>query len=412
MRIPTICIVCLGFLFVTELHAENWPCWRGPMHNGNSNETQVPTQWNATENVKWKTAIPGVGHSSPIVWGDAIFLTTCELENRTRRLLRVDRESGAVVWSNIIAEASIEEMHRDNTPASATPTTDGQHVFVVFCVESELLVSAVDLDGEISWSRSVDSFEASHGFCSSLVLDGNSLFLSGLQDGASAFVAALEKSTGEILWKVPRTKQIRSYSTPFLCEIGDTKAILLSGADQTIAYNRHTGETLWEMAGPGSKTVSSIVACDQCKTAFICGGRDNKFIAVDLRRTVEASTPQISWTETKAIPYMTSPLLFDGRLHILSDEGVYRCYEASSGRVLNERRAVGAVKASMIANANYIFVTEVSGRTTVIKNDESWSVVSQNQLDEEVVASPALSNGDLIIRGRNHLFLIRQGATG
>jgi outer membrane protein assembly factor BamB len=324
-------------------------------------------------------------------------------------LLKIDRETGKVLWDREIAVSPIEEMHRDNSPASATPVTDGKFVYVVFQVNGDLEVSAIDFAGEKAWTNRVGSFEASHGFCSNLVLDGNRIFLSGLQDGPDAFVAALDKRSGEVLWKVPRAKRVRSYSTPLLCSIRNRPALMLSGAEQTVAYDRETGETIWEIDGPGSKTVSSIVTCDLSDLAFVCGGRDNQFFAVPMNahQPAVAGPPAIAWKAIKGIPYMTSPLLSKGKLHILSDEGIYRCYDPASGSVLKEIRAVGATQSSMIASEDYIYITETSGRTTVIKNDEHWTVVAENNLNERVVSSLAASNNIIFIRTDESLIALR-----
>ena len=392
-----------------QLHAENWPGWRGPTRDGHTTEHNLPVRWSETENVLWKIPVAGNGHSSPIVWDEAVFITTCYTDTQSRRLLKIDRDTGKVLWDREIAVSPIEEMHRDNSPASATPVTDGKLVYVVFLVNGGLEVSAIDFAGEKVWTKRVGTFEASHGFCSNLVLDGDRIFLSGLQDGPDAFVAALGKLSGEVVWKVPRTKRVRSYSTPLLCSIHNCPALLLSGAEQTVAYDRATGQTIWEIDGPGSKTVSSIVACEQCDLAFVCGGRDNQFFAICMNSHLKTapSPPTIAWKAIKGIPYMTSPLFSKGKLHILSDEGIYRCYDPASGRVLKEVRAVGSLQSSMIASEDYIYITETSGRTTVIKNDENWTVVAKNDLNDRVVSSLAASQGTLFVRTNDSLIALR-----
>lgn len=406
-------MAALSLVIVTAfspiLFADNWPCWRGPNYDGTSQEEDLPIRWSETENVHWRVAIDGVGHSSPIAWEDSIFLTYCNEAEQTRQLLRIDRETGKVLWDRRLAVSPIEEMHRDNTAASATPVTDGQNVYVVFVVDNSLQVQSVDFEGQVVWSRAVGGFAASHGFCTSLVLEADSIYLSGMQDGPDAFVTRLNKETGEVIWKVPRAKAIRSYSTPYLCNVRGTPAVLLSGGEQTIAYDRATGKTLWQIEGPGSKTVSSLVVSPEADIAYVCGGRDKQFFAIDLQNVNRASvdSPQIVWSAKKSIPYMTSPLLTRGKLHILSDEGVYSCYEPKTGELIHQHRAVGPVKASMVANPLHIYITESSGRTTVINNSSEWKVVSENSLGEPVVASPAISNGDIILRGERHLYLVR-----
>jgi outer membrane protein assembly factor BamB len=208
---------------------------------------------------------------------------------------------------------------------------------------------------------------------------------------------------------VSRTKSVRSYSTPCLCQVRGTPALLLSGAEQTIAYDRTTGKVLWEIDGPASKTVSSVVVSTELDMAYVCGGRDKQFFAIDLQNLNQSTTdsPKVAWSAKKGIPYMTSPLLTKGKLHVLSDEGIYSCFHPKTGELLSQHRAVGEVKASMVANQQHIYITETCGRTTVISNDKDWKLISENDLGESVVASPAISNGDIIVRGEQHLFLIR-----
>lgn len=398
-----IAISCL--LLPLPSLAEDWPGWRGPKHDGSTSELHLPLHWSETENVLWKVPIPGVAHSSPIVVGDKVFVTTCTTEDLSRRLLCVDRETGKQLWEKVVAVCPIEEMHRDNTPASATPVTNGEHVFTAFQVDGKIHVASYTIDGELAWERMAGNFESRHGFCTSLVLEGKKLFVSGLQDGPDAFFAALDKSTGDTIWSTPRKNKIRSFSCPFPCEVGGTKALLLSGANQTVAYAQDSGEVLWELEGPAEKTVSSIVACPKANMAYVCGGRDDGFLAVSLKRGDRE--PDVCWEASRGIPYMTSPLASKGHVHILSDEGVYRCYDAKTAELLKELRPVGPVRASMVANEDYIFITEKSGKTTVIKNDATWTVVAENEIGEEVNASLAVSNGDILIRGDKHLYLIR-----
>ena len=409
---------------------ENWSGWRGPRYDGMTSESNLPLHWSPTERIQWKTEIPGSGHSSPIVWGDAIFVTSATPADLTRHVYRIDRTDGRIVWDRVVGTGPFEPMHEDNSPASATPVTDGESVYSVFVVDGQLLVSAVSLDGMIMWQSQPGTFYSRHGFCTGLVLDPQGrLIVSGLQDGPDAFVAALDRRTGKTIWKVKRRVVSRSYSTPCLCEIDGRKALLLSGADQTIAYDRETGQTLWEVEGPATKTVSSIVVDEANHLAFVCGGRDGNFYA--LRTALPAGekpapafvpdpdsrsdaafepTPTLKqrlvWKSTKGIPYMTSPLLSHGMLHIFSDEGIYNCYEAKTGRVLKTVRAAGSVRASMIANAERIYLTEENGTTTVFQNDATWTVLARNELSETVIASPAVAPGQLLIRGVKHLYAI------
>ncbi len=302
----SVLVLCV---IATSVEAENWPGWRGPQQNGVSSEVTIPLKWSQTENVHWKIPLPGDGHSSPIVWDKSIFVTTAVAEDMSRRLIRVDRETGKIVWNQVVATGPAETMHRDNTSASTTPVTDGKLVYVSFCVDDKLIVAAYAFDGQAVWQCIPGTFASEHGYCTGLVLDEQRLILSGLQHGEDAFVAALDKSTGRTLWKVKREHNVRSFFAPFLCDIDQQPAILLSGAEQTVAYNRISGSILFKVEGPASKTVSSIVACPDSQLAFVCGGRDKQFFAIKLRSddaetnsSATSSETRIAWRAAKAVP--------------------------------------------------------------------------------------------------------------
>lgn len=408
-RLLCILIVISATLIAKECNADNWPGWRGPTGDGISKESEVPLTWSSTENVAWKTPIPGVGHSSPIVWDDAIIVTSAVESDLSRRVIRLDRDTGAVRWNKQVGVGPFEEMHRDNTPASATPVTDGKHIYVAFCLDGKLQLTSLTLDGEIAWQIDVATFESRHGFCTGLILDEDRLLVSGLQDGPDSCIAAFNKTTGEQIWRTRRPRAIRSFSSPCLCAIDGQPAMIVSGAEQTIAYNRLTGKPLWQVDGPAEKTVSSVVCSETLNLAFVAGGRDNRLIAVRLGRDVDdANSDRLIWSTTKGIPYMTSPLLSHDLLHVLSDEGVYHCYDAATGTILRRRRTTGAIRASMVATESRIYITDIEGRTTVLANNGDWNVLAVNHLEGTVLASPAISDGDIIIRTDKDVYMVRE----
>lgn len=395
-----------------QLLADNWPAWRGQTGSGFSGETDVPLQWGPDKNIFWKRPTPGIGHSSPIVWQNTIILTYADAEQQTRHVLAIERETGETLWDSVVAKGPVEEMHQDNSPASATPITDGESIYVVFFVNDKLQVTALDFAGKTRWETNVGSFESRHGFCTALVLDGDRLLLSGLQDGSDAFVAALDSGDGSLLWKVPREKAVRSFSSPCLVRIQGSPAMILSGSAQTVAYDCETGKTLWTLDGPASKTVSSIVVAEELGLAFVSGGRDGQFYAVRYDQVISddqlAADRLIAWSQTKGIPYVTSPYYRDGLLHIVSDDGIYRSYDANSGELHTNRRVATKVDASMVGCADRVYITDAEGKTIVIRNSAEYEVLAKNDLGETIVASPAISDGDIVIRSESHLYLIRE----
>ncbi|MBV9126308.1 MAG: PQQ-binding-like beta-propeller repeat protein, partial [Planctomycetes bacterium] len=217
MRNRTLILGLILFLAAGAARAEEWPEWRGPRGDGTSSEVNIPVHWSNTENVFWKVSIPGTGHSSPIVWGDRVFLTTCSEEEQKRLVLCLDRHTGKVLWEREVLTAKLEPKHSLNSFASSTPATDGRHLWVSFLDYPNMVVACYDLEGNLVWRRSPGEFHSKHGFCSSPVLYKDLVILNGDQD-AVAYLVALDKTTGVERWRADRPNRTRSYCTPLIIE--------------------------------------------------------------------------------------------------------------------------------------------------------------------------------------------------
>jgi len=186
------------FILSHNLSAENWPGWRGPRGDGTSLEKNVPTEWSATKNILWKTPIPGKGHASPIVWGDRIFLVTCDEKTQERLLQCVERTNGKVLWKRTVVKSPLERVHRLNSRASSTPATDGTHVYVSFLDQKEMVVAAYDFTGKPVWQVRPGVFASVHGYCSSPVIWKDKLIVNGDHDGPS-YIVGLDRQSGKTL---------------------------------------------------------------------------------------------------------------------------------------------------------------------------------------------------------------------
>ena len=386
--------------------AEDWPMWRGPRGDGVSTESTAPLEWSDSEGVRWKRAIPGRGLSSPIVKGDAIYLTTFVPEENSRRLIRVDRYSGAITWDIEIHRGPVEQQHRFNSCASSTPAADSQTIYSVTVDDEKMWVIAVDSDGKQRWKVTPGGFGSQHGFAASPILFKDMVIINGHQDG-EAFIAAMNCQSGETCWRYKPAVNLRSFSTPVLTEFEGTTQLIVTGANQTIGLNPTSGELLWFVEGPSQKAVSSPSVADGMVFSF-AGSPSEKAMAIRLGGKGDVTTSHVVWRSEKAMPYVPSPVLAGGLLHVINDAGIYNCIEPSSGKVLKTVRRGGNGYSSPVVAAGRVYLFEDSGRCTVIANDPTYTVLAINELNEETQCTPAFVDGNMIVRSAHHLWCIGQ----
>jgi outer membrane protein assembly factor BamB len=384
--------------------AEEWPGWRGPRGDGTSKETDFPLRWSRTENVLWKTPVPGTGHSSPVVWGDRIFLTTCLEKKEQRVLLCLDRQSGKILWRKCVLTAKLEPKHGLNSYASSTPATDGRHVWVSFLEGADVQVACYDFQGKRVWRRSPGKFYSKHGFCSSPVLYKDLVILNGDHDG-DGYLVALDKATGRQRWRTDRPNKTRSYCVPLLIDAAGKKQLVLSGSKCVASYNPDNGKLLWIIDGPTEQFVASLVFADN--VLFLTAGFPERHV-LGIRPDGKGNVTKtrILWRHRKAASYVPAPVAHGHYFFLVSDFGVATCYEAKTGKRLWLERLGRHHSASPVAIGNHLFFTDDAGTTFVLKAGPPFEVVSKNALGEACYASPAVSHGQLFIRTVKHLYCI------
>ncbi len=415
-------------LFALIAQAENWPQWRGPGGNGVSAEKGLPTEWSATRNIAWKTEIAGRGHSSPVVWGKQIFLTTSlELDpipgakapkhmqggqvylhpdstggNRAHRLivLAVDAQSGEVQWQQTAFEGRVyDDRHKKNTYATPTPVTDGKAVYVSF--ESQGLY-AYSLDGQLKWKTSLGPIgTVGMGPASSPVLFENLvLVLCDQEEGGGSFLAALSAKVGKLVWKVAR-QEAANWSTPSLVYNGTQPVVVAPGMTNTIAYDPRNGKELWRTKGVVGNTVPSIVS--GLGMVFPSAGYPDKRVY-----GIKTDGSPV-WSYEKGTAYVPSPILYGDYLYIPTDRGLLTCLEARTGKLIYEGKRVpkpATFSASPVAFDGKIFLTSEDGETFIIQAGPEHQILGSNALDEAAHASPAIANGRLYIRTASHLWAV------
>lgn len=402
-----------GFLMMMEsamtpcaVRAENWPCWRGPRGDGSSLETNVPTQWNATNQVIWRTEIPGLGHGSPIVWKDRIFLLTAVAARRERCLVCVDRKNGNIAWQRTVVESPLESKHGLNSFASSTPATDGRLVYCTFLDKDEMVVAAYDLDGDRKWLVRPGPFFSKHGFCSSPVLFKDLVIVNGDHDG-DAYIVALDRSTGKTVWKIPRENKTRSYCTPIIRALAGRTQMILSGSKCVASYDPDTGKRHWIIDGPTDQTVASLVYNENAGLLFYTGGFPELHL-LGIKPDGEGNVTQshIAWRGTRGVSYVPSPVSIGDFFVVVTDNtGTLTCLQARDGKELWSQRP-GSAHASLVTANGLVYCLTDAGMMIVFKPGPDYQEVARNDLAEKCFASPAISDGQLFLRSDKHLFCI------
>lgn len=422
-------VILLSLISVNQSVAENWPCWRGPRGDGSSVENVVPTNWNGEtgENITWKVRVLGTGHASPIVWGNRIFLVSCVEEKEERLLLCLDRETGKTLWQKTVVKSQLETKHRLNSFASGTPATDGKIVYVSFLVTSgrevpalnvgkprstttgDMLVAAYDFDGNQLWVTKPGSFTSVHGFCSSPVIYKNLLIVNGDHDGES-YVVALNRKTGETVWQTARAHKTRSYCTPIIRDVAGKTQMVMSGSKRVVSLDPLTGEFLWRVDGPTEQFVASMVF-DGEKFYMAAGFPTHHVLGIRPDGTADVTDSHVAWHSKQAKCYVPSPVVIGRHLFVADDRGTANCFDTQSGERLWQDRLGKHYSASLIVANELVYFLADDGVTKVVAPGNQLEVVATNPLGEYTFASPAVSNGQLFIRGEKHLFAIGKSIT-
>jgi len=389
---------------------ENWPGWRGSRGDGTSLERGIPTRWSGTENIRWKTALPGQGHASPIVWGDRVFTVAAVAETEARELLCVDRLSGSLLWAKTVITSPFERKHSLNSFASSTPATDGTNIYVSFLDRSEMVAAAYDFAGNQQWLVRPGPFSSMHGFCSSPVLFEDKVILNGDHDGDS-YLVALSRANGRTLWKTPRANQTRSYCVPIIRELSGRTQMILSGDKTVASYDPRNGQPHWLMDGPTDQFVASIVYNPGADLLFVTGGYPELHL-LGLKHDGHGriGDSKIAWRGTRGVSYVPSPISSGDYFFIVSDGGIASCLEAKTGKTLWQERLGGDHNASLVSAENRVYFMSIKGVATVVEAAPEFRVLGKNDLGEPVFASPAISNGEIFLRGGQHLFCIAEAA--
>jgi len=413
----------------------NWPSWRGPSRTGASVSANPPVVWSGKQNVKWKTELPGKGHSSPIAWGDSIYLTTAVAYGKqlppvpvtatgahdnvdvTQKhrfvVVCVDRSDGTIRWQKTVEDALPHEGgHNTGSLASASPVTDGEYVYAYF---GSFGLYALDTSGEVHWSHAVPQMESkhAHGEGASVALHDGILVINCDHEKQS-FIRAIDAASGETMWEQPRD-EVTSWASPLIVTDGEVPQVVVAGTDRIRAYELKTGKIIWQCGGLSANVVATPVA----KDGILIAGSSydtRAMLAIDLRNASGDITgsQRVLWTTTQRTPYVPSMLLVNDSVYflrhyqnILSRRNI-RTGEEPTGPF--RLAGVQNIYSSPVSAAGRIYITDLDGRTLVMTDDESPKQLALNQLDDSFAASAALIENQIILRGERSLYCIQQEA--
>lgn len=418
MRLPTACQTLPAVLLICTLElcgvagAENWPGWRGPRGDGTCLEKDVPTNWDVAANAVWKTAVPGAGHASAIIWGDRIFTVTSLPEKRQRLLVCFDRATGKLLWQKTVVEGPLEKLHPENTHASGTPATDGRRVFVTFRVGDEIVVAAHDLvDGRQLWLVRPGTHVGEWGFSNEPVLFKDKVIVDGDSKGDS-FLIALSQENGRTLWRVDRTHRGISYSAPFIREMAGRVQLIQCGDRCVTSFDPDSGSELWTVDGPSQEFCATPFFDAKTGLVFISSSwPKSELLAIRPDGAGNVTQSHVVWRDTKGSPYIPSLIVAGDFLLSVNSSGTAFCYEAATGKV-HWREKLGRHHASPVLINGLVYFINDDGQVNVIRPGTKFDRVAKYEMGEPCYASPAISDGQVFLRGFQHLFCIGKSADG
>jgi outer membrane protein assembly factor BamB len=415
-----------GFL-IDVVRADDWPQWRGPEGTGVSSERGVPIVWHEQRSIVWKCPLPEWGTSTPVIWGDCVFVTTHTADDRLL-LLRIDKQSGQVVWTQEAGSGTGEhegpkrqprKVHRFYSPASPSPATNGQAVVAHFGNGD---LAAYDFEGRRLWKRNLQddygAYTSWYGHANSPVIVGDIVISACMQDSIAdlreppveSYLVAHDLRSGDVRWKVSRQtkaekEECDAYTTPLFCTLNGTKQLVVMGGNQLDAYDPASGRQLWLLPGlVGGRTVTSPTVANGM--VFATRGLRGPLVAVRPQRVGEMNFRDIAWTYNEGSPDSCSPVVWNELIFTVTDDGIARCFDAAGGHLKWKERLKGQYKASPVAAEGRVFFLNIDGLCTVASASPRFDKLAENKLDDTTIASPALSSGRIFIRGSKTLYCI------
>jgi outer membrane protein assembly factor BamB len=402
-------------LFVASVCADNWPAWRGPRGDGVSTEKNLPLTWSATQNVRWKAPLPEPGNSTPIIWGDRVFLTQSLDGGKRRAVIAFDRKDGKKLWQQEVPCEFVETTHKQNPPCSASAVTDGEAVYAHFASAG---VVAYDFAGKKLWQRDLGPIKSRWGNGSSPILYKDLLIVFHGPGAPKTFLIALDKRTGKTVWQTDETAidspVFGSWSTPIVVKVGDRDELVMplpgdkvGGEGLFKGYDPSTGKELWSCKGLGNEIYAMPTTNAAGDLIVGISGHNGPLLAVKPGGKGDVTATHRAWRVAGKNPQRVGSGVFhEGRLYLANEPSVFECIDPKSGEPLWKERLDGKLWGSMLLADGKLYVSNLEGETFVLKAGPKFELLSRNKLGEPLYAAPAVSNGEIFMRTYHHLYCI------
>lgn len=399
----------LMFLLLTNsnstIQCQNWPCWRGPTGDGVSAEKNLPIEWDSIKNVVWKSKISGTGHSSPVVWEDKLFITSALPETNEKILICYDTKEGLMLWQKTVVKAALEKKHADNSFASGTPATDGMLVYLSFLDVDDIVVAAYDFSGMKIWEQRPGKYQSPHGYSCSPILYQDKLIINGISKGDN-FFAALRKTDGQIIWKKKQENLSHSFSTPFVRNMSGKTQLILLGNKEIGSYDPDDGSQYWYASGPSEDFCSTPVYNEKYNLLVVSSAWPRRILtAINTNGAGNVTNTHVAWQNTQGAMYVPSAICTEDYLFTTMTNGKVYCTNIATGDTLWTKN-MGKQYSSPILADGLVYMPNDEGVITIIKPGPVFDMVSRNDIGERMIASAAISNGKIYLRGAKHLYCI------
>jgi outer membrane protein assembly factor BamB len=376
-----------------RLADSDWPQWRGPNGNGSAGKQRIPTLWDESTNILWKSSVPGRGHASPVVVGNAVFLATAIADSQQQMVVAFDRTSGDQLWQTVVHAGGFpdqSEIHQKGSNANSTLVSDGDRLFAVFLNAGRVFATALDTNGKQLWQSEVGPFSSKFGYAPSPVLYKSTIIIAA-DNWGGGYLAAVNRMNGDIVWRRKRPA-VSTYSSPLVARISGRDQLVISGCDLLASFDPATGDDLWSCTAIAEATCGTPVT--DGAVIFASGGYpDRQTIAVK-----GDGSGQTIWSNSTKI-YEPSLVVSGKQVFAVADDGIVWCWSADNGNVLWKKRLEGSFSASPIVCDGSVFVPSTSGETYIFRaSGEGYHEIARNRLGDDTFASIAVSGSDIFLR--------------